>query len=583
MIMKTKNNRFGLAGLVGSLLIASMIFLYGCGDSFLEGPAQGVLDENTLANNTGVEGNLIAAYSLLDGYAEFGGWGTASSNWVWGSVSTDDAYKGSEPGDQQPVADVELYNWSTGGADNYLNDKWSSQYEGINRANATLTLLPNLEGVSDSDRQRIRGEALFLRAHYHFEAWKIWKNIPYYTEEDEDFRKSNTGADPIPLILADLNAAIDALPLSQNDVGRVTEWTAKAYKGRVEAYTGDYSSALSTLRDVVNNGPYALEDNYYQVFSAFHENGPETVLAYQASSNDGHPGGNNANYSDRLNFPHGGSPFGCCGFHQPTQNLVNAFAVDANGLPMPVTNPNSWNNRDENLDASADVAVDPRLDWTVGRDGVPFKDWGPHEAGWPRDRAWAGPYSPKKNIYEQNSDAQSNVGWNAAHLHSMNLHLYRYADVLLLLAEAEVEAGSLENARAIVNQIRERAGMAGQGPGTSTDNIAVPIDDPSIEWANYQIGLYNTPWVNQGQARERVRVERRLELGMEGHRLFDLQRWGIAEQVLNNYLAVEQNRREYLTAAGQYTDRHNMYPLPTTQIELSNVEGEDRLQQNPGW
>ncbi|MEX0680004.1 MAG: RagB/SusD family nutrient uptake outer membrane protein, partial [Balneolales bacterium] len=353
--------------------------------------------------------------------------------------------------------------------------------------------------------------------------------------------------------------------------------------GRVEVYSGDYSSGLNTLLDVVNNGPYELEDNFYQVFSAFHENGPETVLAYQASSNDGNPNGNNANYPDRLNFPHGGSPFGCCGFHQPSQNLVNAFTVDGNGLPLALSAPNAWNNRDENLDASADVAVDPRLDWTVGRDGVPFKDWGLHESGYIRDRAWAGPYSPKKTIYEQNSGAQSNVGWNAAHLHSMNLHLYRYADVLLLLAEAEVEAGELENARTIVNRIRERAGAAAQGPGTSTDNIAVPIDDPSITWANYKIGLYNTPWVDQNAARQAVRMERRVELGMEGHRLFDLRRWGIAEQVLNNYTQVEQNRREYLSAAVPYTGPHALYPLPSVQIELSNVEGEDRLVQNPGW
>ena len=568
-----------LLGIVGTALVV-VFTIYACdADSFLDSPAQGTLSADVLANETGVEGNLIAAYSMLDGYAQFGAWGTAASNFAWGSISSDNAYKGSEPGDQQPLTDIEFYQWSTSGTDGYLNDKWRSQYEAVSRANATISQLNNVEGLSQSDADRIRGEALFLRAHYHFEAWKMWKNIPYYTEEDEDFRKPNTGTNPIDNIIADLDQAISLLPTSQSDIGRVTEWTAKAYKGRVLVYTGDYSGALPILRDVVNNGPYDLAENYHKVFAAASDNTSETVLAYQASSNDGDPGGANGNWPDRLNFPHSGSPFGCCGFHQPSQNLVNAFKVDANGLPLALSDPN-WNSDDDNFAAGDMTPVDPRLDWTVGRDDVPFLDWGPHKPGWIRDRAWAGPYSPKKNIYEQSSDAASNVGWASYQLNSQNVHLYRYADVMLLLAEAEVEAGDLENARDLVNQIRQRAAEAAQGP---TDNIEVPIDDPSITWANYEIGQYPGPWTDQAAAREAVRMERRLELAMEGHRYFDLRRWGIAQDVLNEYISVEQNRREYLSGADQYSDRNNLYPLPSQQIELSTVDGEERLQQNPGW
>jgi hypothetical protein len=165
----------------------------------------------------------------------------------------------------------------------------------------------------------------------------------------------------------------------------------------------------------------------------------------------------------------------------------------------------------------------------------------------------------------------------------MNIHIYRYADLLLLLAEANVEAGSLEEARTIVNEIRTRAGVAAQGPGTSSSNIAVAIDDPSTTWADYQIGLYPGPWTDQAAARTAVRYERRLELAMEGHRFFDLRRWGIAEQVINDYLAVEGTRRPFLTAATAFTARYNLFPIPPIQIELSRVEGEDRLQQNSGW
>lgn len=577
-----------------ALLLFVGVASYGCKD-FLDKPPQGALDEGTLANQDGVEATLIAAYRILDWNSGVGGaWGTAASNWVWGSVTSDDAYKGSEASDQPAITDIELYNWTTGAADGYLNDKWRGSFEGVVRANATISLLNSLleedpEAIGQADRDGIRGEALFLRAHFHFEAWRLWENIPYYTEADTTYYKSNQGVDVLGNIIADLEAAEDLLPTTprKGDVGRVTSWTAQAYKGKVQVYAGDYSSALATLRPIESGGPYALEADYSRVWTGFGEyaNGPETILAYQASSNDGEPNGNNANYGERLNFPHSGSPFGCCGFHQPTQNLVNFFQVDAAGLPLALSDGN-WNARDENLDAaaSANLALDPRLDWTVARDGVPVKDWGAHEGGWIRQATFGGPYSAKKSIYESASGAVSNVGWTNTQLSSMNIHVYRYADMLLLLAEAEAEAGTPSEACRIVNLIRQRAGVAAQGLGTDAGSIAVPIDDPSITWANYQVNPYPSGSCSDAAtAREIVRTERRLELAMEGERFFDLRRWGIAETTLNAYVAAESGRRDFLTGAAAFSGRHSLYPIPTVQIELSRVEGEDRLVQNPGW
>lgn len=558
----------------GVMLILLSAVSFACKDTFLDAPPQGALDSGTLGNQFGVESSLIAAYSLLDGWAQFGGWGGAGSNFVFGNMASDDAYKGSEPGDQQPMSDIELYQWSTGGADSYLNDKWSNVYEGVARCNATIALMNSVEdGISDADRKRIEGEARFLRAHYHFDAYKLWKNIPYYTEADDDFRKAND-ADALPLIIADFEAAISLLPTSQDQIGRVTSWTAKSYLGKVHAFTNNYSGAKSLLDDVVNNGPYALEACYHDVFDVDFDNGSETILAYQASSNDGDGGGENGNRNDRLNFPHGGSPFGCCGFHQPSQNLVNAYKVDGSGLPLL---DGSFNDADVTL---ADP-VDPRLDWTVGRDDVPFLDWGIHAPGWIRDRAWAGPYSDKKVIYEKASGVGSNVGWANYQLHAKNMHILRYGEVLLLLAEAEVEVGSVERARELVNMIRTRAGACAQGAdGVS---ITTAIDDPAITWATYKVGTYDQAWTDKTAARDAVRMEMRLEMAQEGHRFFNLRRWGIAKQVLNDYIAVEKSRRNYLTGASAYEDRHNLFPLPTVQIELSQVEGKDRLIQNPGW
>ncbi len=566
-----KSKYIGLFVLAGLLLVS-------CKDEFLDGPPQGVLDQNTLGNPAGVEAALVSSYSMLDGWGAGGAWGVSGSNWTFGSVASDDAYKGSEPGDQQSITDIELYQWSTSGTDGYLNDRWRVLYEGINRANAAIRLLAVVEEVGAADRTRIMGEALFLRAHYHFEAYRMWKNIPYYLEDAPDqpegFRRTNS-ADAYPLIVADVESAISMLPESQSDAGRVTKWVAKAYLGRVKSYNNDWAGVKSTLDDVVNNGPHALEPCFHDVFTVALENGPETMLAYQATVNDGSSNGENGNRADRLNFPHSGSPFGCCGFHQGSQNLVNAFKVDDNGLPLIGT----FND----ADATADDFMDPRVDWTVGRDDVPFLNHGIHNPNYIRAREWAGPYSPKKNIYHAGQGESSSVGWNSAHLSALNLHLLRYADVLLTLAEAEVEAGSLERARELVNMIRTRAGACAQGPGVDVPSITVPIDDPSITWANYKIGTYDDAWTDQATARAAVRMERRLELAMEGHRFFDLRRWGTFKEVLNAYLAVEETKRNYLTAANQVEDRHALYPLPSVQVDLSRVEGEDRLVQNPGW
>jgi starch-binding outer membrane protein, SusD/RagB family len=572
--------------------------LAGCQD-FLETPPQGALDELTLANRQGVEATLIGAYRMLD-WANFGGWGAAASNWPFGSVPSDDAYKGSDPADQNQITSLELYTWETGGAETYLNDRWRRLYEGVVRTNSTIRLLNRVRAdrpgeISDALASSIRGEALFLRAQYHFEAWRTWGNIPYYREDDLDVRKPNSpSAEALAAILADLDEAIALLPPTPRNgqVGRATSWTARAYKGRTQVYAASlniggvtWGDALATLRQVRTEGPYGLEENFHRVWTGFVQfaNGPETILAFQASSNDGDPGGNNANYGERLNFPHAGSPFGCCGFHQPSQNLVNFYRVDANGLPLALTDPN-WNASDDNFAAGNMAPVDPRLDWTVGRDGVPFKDWGPHESSWIRDPANGGPYSPKKHVHEDASGAESSAGWVPTQLNSVNQHLFRYGDLLLMLAEAEVEAGSPESARQIVNEIRARAGVAAQGPGTSTANIAVPLDHPSITWANYRVGLYNTPWADQAFARRAVRYERRLELAMEAERFFDLTRWGTAPEVLNEFIAVERRRRPYLAAAATVSERHRLWPIPPTQITLSTLpDGTSPLQQNPGW
>ena len=605
-----------------ALVILASAGVYGCKD-FLQNAAepQGTLNASTLANKTGVEGSLIAAYRTLDCTGSTSGnWGCAASNWVFGSVASDDSYKGSDGLDQPPINDIEGFHWGTGSAAEYLDVKWTQVYEGVVRANSTIRLLKQVVAASPSeisvvDQKGIEGEATFLRAHYHFEAYRMWGNIPYYREDDTDFRKPNEDSSAVIAdILKDLDAAIALLPTTPRNgqKGCATVWTAKAYKGRVQMYDHQFANARTTFEDVVNNGPYSLETSFDKVWSAFpaNQNGPETIFAYQASSQDGEPNANNSNWGERLNFPYAPSNFQCCGFDPPSINLANFYRTDASGLPLAVTSPTTWNSNNGAFVAGNLAPVDPRLDWTVGREGVPFKDWGLYHVTWVRDQANGGPYMPKRIIHEKASGQEATVGWQPQQQSSINIHLYRYADLLLMLAEADVETGNLAGALALVNQVRARAAVAAQGcaAGAGTDvaatypqctgdtRLAVPINDPSITWAVYRISPYPSfPDVNY--ARQAVRFERRLELAMEGQRLFDLRRYGMAyaKEAINGYLTGagpapsgsnggrEDTRRTYKTSAEAFADRHRWYAIPQDQIDISKVGGQETLKQNTGW
>ena len=608
-------------------LVAITSITYAC-KNFLDQPAQGTVDQATLMNKVGVEGALIAAYRALDCEASSGAWGCAVSNWVWGGVTSNDAYKGSDLGDQNPIHGVETFQWGLGDVDGYLNQKWSQVYEGVFRANAAIRLLnavvaANPNEIAVSDQNSIRGEALFLRAHYHFEAYRMWGHIPYYTEADSlaaavgGYRKANDQSLDaiINLILNDLQTAETLLPDAprNKEKGRASRYTAMAYKGRVQAYGAAlnpamWAAAKATFDSVIASGTYGLEAGFNRVWTAdpLYRDGKETIFAYQASVRDGEPNGQNANFGERLNFPYSeANHFTCCGFYQPSYNLVNAYKVDAAGLPLSMSD-NTWNI--DTTYAGMAAPVDPRLDWTVGRDNVPYKDWNLHARSWIRDASYSGPYSPKKNIHEKAfPNAEDNVGWVATQTNNVPIHIFRYADMLLMAAEAEVELGNLNAAQALVNQVRARAGVAAQGCGADTTVAAkyptfctvanramvdsmkgtAVLDTLHTPWAYYKVGQYVTPWAGLGAAyaRQAVRTERRLELGMEGQRFFDLRRWGIADTAVNNYVATESGRITYYAGvSGQYTvPKYDFYPIPTVQVELSKVNGQCMLQQNTGW
>ena len=565
--------------LILPLLLA--LALMACKDEFLETPAQGAISSEALSTSeAGVDASLIAVYKMLNGFTNTVGntWGSAPSNYIFESAS-DDVHKGSEPSDNPDgYYEVSLYQWSTNLG--VFRHKWGAVYEGIKRANNAINIANSYRenGGSEDFVNRVIGEATFLRCWYHFEAYKIFVNVPYYTEDITDFRTPNDKP-VLPLIIADLEKAIGLLPADKSAVGRVDQTVAKAFLGRVQLFAQDFGGAKTNLNDVVNSGKYSLAPCYNDNFTIQSQNNPESVFAHQASVNDGDGNGTNTNFLERLAAPHSGSHTGCCGFHNPTQDFVNNFLVDADGLPVA-----DWNA--ERVVVGTGQMVDPRLDWSVGRTGVPYLDWGDHDDGWIRGSGWAGLYSPKKNM-KLTSDA-AGPGWTTNQLHAKNVEFIRYADVLLMLAEAEVESGGdLERARELVNMVRERAANCAQGPNGGP--LQVPIDDPAISWATYAVGEYPGPWTDQAAAREAVRRERRLELGTEGFRLFDLRRWGILEQRVTDYMDYESTvtnvvngtevRIGALDAAGPVLPRHYAFPIPSTEIDLSN----GALQQNDGF
>jgi starch-binding outer membrane protein, SusD/RagB family len=555
---------------ITAILLVTVVF--ACSDSFLDTPPQAALSNNLLATSKkGVDATLIAAYRSLIGWTSNleidDAPGTAPSNWAFNSAS-DDAHKGSEPGHFDDILTFELYQWNP--TNRYIRAKWITTYEGIVRANAAINISKEYLRLNPNEKAYVDaniGEATFLRAFYHFEAYKMWKNIPYYYESDTDFRKPNDRP-ALPLIIKDLDNAIALLPISKKSVGRTDKTIATAYRGKAKLYSGDYEGALADFNTVIRSGKYGLAECFYDNFSVPGDNNRESVFAVQNSVNDGAVNGDNANFGERLALPDGRSPYGCCGLKNPTYDLAFAFKVDSAGLPIPVEGAKL-----KRLVAGAPDLLDPRIDYTLGRTDVPYLDWGVQKNDWINGSGYAGWYSPKKNAHAS-KDATLSGSWQGSQLSNLNVELMRYADILLMAAECEAEVGSTQKAQEYVNTIRRRAGRCAQGASA----IKSPIDSPEISWATYKVGTYSGEWSKE-EAVAAVRLERRLELALEGHRLFDLQRWGVLVDVMKKFHEREKELVPVLNNAATPAPKNLMFPIPTYEIDRSAK----KLKQNAGY
>ena len=567
------------------LIALGIVLVYSC-TTELDVPIQSVISgDDVPLNATFINTQVVAAYAMLDGNRDNTNvWRAAPSNWVYGEVVADNAYKGSDAGDQSEITAFETYAGAP--ANSYVDYKWVSVFEGIARCNLALNAINSGRAagtLSEEDAIAFSGELRFLRAHYHFEAKKMWGNVPFVDETVTE-SISNVGVDVWAAIEADFQFAIDNLPENSARVGGANSWNARAYLAKAHMYQLDYAAAEPILDDIINNGPYALNVDFQANFDADTNNSIESVFAVQYAVNDGSNNSSNGNYGDILNHPHN-SPIGagCCGFFQPSHDLVNAYKTDADGLPLFDTyNDTNINNVDPNDDSASGYPddaffpeepgnLDPRLDWTVGRKGIPFRGWGDFPGlAWTRDPANGGPYVSKKTVYraDQQGSVNTATGW-ATTVNAINTNIIRYAEVLLWRAEVAAAESDLATALMYVDMVRARA---------ANDLTWVKNGDGS-DAANYNIGLYadNGGFPDQTYAEQAVLFEYRLETALEGHRFFDLVRRGIAAEVLQEYVDSDDTRTYF--AGVVYTPTAAVFPIPQIAIDLSG----GIIEQNPGY
>jgi len=567
------------------LILAVLGIVGACKSDFLEVNPKGSLGEAVLANEVGINNLLIGAYSMLDGVSASFGWEAASTNWVYGDIRGMTGNKGTDAGDQPDINPIQTFSETA--TNPYLNVKWRSVYEAVSRCNSAIMVTAQAlanGSITSEQADLFVKQARALRGWYHFEAWRMWEQIPYVDETTDQATLTNT-EDVRSKIIADLTEGTN-LPTDMDQVGRFNKTVSQVLLAKAMMQMNhDYAGALTLLNQAKtgtkpNGDAIGLAATYGEVFDIVNRNGIESVYTVQYSVNDG-SGGTNAGAGEVLNFPYksGGSPGGCCGFFQGTQEMVNSFRT-VGGLPLL---DNTYNNlavkNDQGLLPSDPYTpdageLDPRLDWTIGRRGIPFWDWGRHTGSdWNRDQSYSGPFNAKKQVYKKSQEGQyTEVGsWTSGYT-ANGYRMIRYADILLLIAECQIETNLLDDARTNINLVRARA---------ANPAGFVKLEDGTTPAANYVIAEYAAtgyPFDSQANARLALYMERKLELAMEGHRWFDLNRWGITQTELSRVLAYEKTvpwgSSMYGTATVGAEDK--TFPIPQRQIDLSN----GNLQQN---
>ncbi|MES2647611.1 MAG: RagB/SusD family nutrient uptake outer membrane protein [Bacteroidota bacterium] len=559
--------------------ISSGLLVFSSCKKALDYTPTGVLSSGDLKSATAIEGLVTAAYAAIGNGDMIG---PIYSNWVYGSVRSDDAYKGGGgTGDVGEIDALEHYNLVTPSIDAFVARTWKNLFKSISRANVALRAVNSLADADFPAKKTRLAELRFLRAHSYFTMKLLYKNIPIFDENatDEDILKTSndlSNEESWNKIAEDFQYAIDNLPEVQPELARANKLAAQAYLAKLrlyQAYEQDGMHKVTNINQarlqevvaltqaVISSGKYALSTDIANNFLPETENGPESVFAIQFTINDGTTAGR-LSYEDGLNYPHGAPQYGCCGFHAPSQNLVNAHTTNANGLP----NFSTFNNSIADLNSAT---VDPRLDHTVGIDGHPYKydNTKPFSNSWVRDPGVYGNFHSMRNQQLANSGSYFKLGPFMGT--AKNYDVLRYDDVLLMQAEAYIELGQQDKALPLINQIRSRAAASTAKLKKADGTFA----------SKYNTKEYPAAGWTKDFARQALQWERRLEFATEGPRFFDLVRWGMAEKTLNDYINVEKGRRSFLATAKFTAGRDEYLPIPQSEITFTN----GLYKQNPGY
>lgn len=519
-------------------------------DDLLDKPPYGEFTNEQLSDES-VDGLMASAYAGLQGHF-FGNNEAFSgpvSNWVF-DVRSDDAYKGGGGVTMEAyLTQLELSNLTS---DNPVAlNKWRNDYYGIARVHQAMKAI---EALNPENKDELFGELRLIRGHFYFDLIRIFKRIPYLDEKTNgnSARYDEFTRDEIyQKIYDDLKYGFDHINPVQTQAGRLNKYAAAAYLCKLAVEQKKWGEAISWADQVISSNQFSLYDNYLDMSKVEFNNKKEAVFAIQFSTDN-----NNAhiNWGNLLNTTYSeGNLFGTGDdFFLGSQNLINAFRTDENGLPY--------------LDSFNSVRVvtgytgnlDPRVDFTVGRIGIPFRGH-TYNMKWCRDYDTYGEYSGKKGLIDPDSEEMvQGFPWGAS---SLSYNYIRYAEVLLWKAEALIESGgSLSDARNLVNQVREKAKR-------SIDPYYYPVDILPSK-VNYKVEDYPEAGWNTEYARKALRMERRLEFAMEGHRWFDLVRWGAAKDVMNKYYNEEKSLRPWMAGAS-FSDDEMYLPIPKSEVENS--------------
>ena len=556
------------------LTVLALVGTTSCSDFLDDQKPQGVLDSDMVKDPSNVDNLVISAYAVFTTAEDIN---SSFSMWNF-DVRSDDAYKGgngTSDGDVYHQLEIEqgvlTTNWN-------INDMWVRLYNCISRVNSAISVLETTSDSYQLKAQRL-GEMKFLRAYAHFLLKRLYKNIPFIMDanlKQEDYNTlSNTeftNDEGWQQIINDVEYAYSVLPVKQTDKGRPSKAAAAAFLTKAylyKAYRQDNpkTNEVTTINredllkvieysnpDIYSAGGFDLEPDFHNNFrpETQYENGVESIWAMQYSINDGTKYGN-LNWSYGLIVPNiPGVTDGGCDFYKPSQNLVNAYRTDADGHPFIDT----FNNKDYDLTQDAD----PRLFLTVGLTGLPYEFNSKYmmdaSATWSRSNGLYGYYvTLKQNVDPDCGYLVKGSWWGTP----MNRIVFRYADVLLERAEAYAQLNEAGEAIKLVNEIRKRAKQ-------STGMIA---NYPSDYGVKFNISTYNGTY-SQEEALKIVKMERRLEMGMESERFFDLVRWGEAEKVLNKYFAEETNKCSIYGDAHFTKNKNEYLPIPYSQVAASN-------------